>query len=185
MCWFDIVRNMWMFLATAHAPTTANENLENKPYFCLGLLANLADLLRPVNTISIVLVIFLPFLPYLHREIASCWACWTIVERNQLSLNLMCLEIPWKMGVRALLRHTLPCWMDFLVRASWTAETWAFYYYCMERRLACDLGFLWYITQDMEWTKYPWGQYSLLHCSVSCVAQDLSNLVLLCLPSCM
>ena len=30
---------------------------------------------------------------------------------------------------------------------------------------------------------YPWGKYYLLHRSVSCVAQDLSNLEVLCLPS--
>ena len=40
---------MWGFLATSYAPITANENLENKPYFCLGLLANLADILRPFD----------------------------------------------------------------------------------------------------------------------------------------
>ena len=33
MCWFDLVRNMWGFLATPHSPITANENLWNKPYF--------------------------------------------------------------------------------------------------------------------------------------------------------
>ena len=29
---------MWGFLAISHNPTPANDNLSNKPYFCLGLL---------------------------------------------------------------------------------------------------------------------------------------------------
>ena len=49
---------MWGFLTTSHAPITANENLVNKPYFCLGLLANLTDLLRPVDSRLIILDIF-------------------------------------------------------------------------------------------------------------------------------
>ena len=63
MCWFCIVRNMWGSLATSHAPITANDNLENKKYFCQGLLSNFADLLRPVDSISIILGIFDPFYP--------------------------------------------------------------------------------------------------------------------------
>ena len=51
MCWFAVVVNIWGFLATSHFPTTANYSLANKPYFCLGLLANLADLLSPVGSI--------------------------------------------------------------------------------------------------------------------------------------
>ena len=43
--------------------TATNENLSNKPYFCLGLLANLADLLRQVDARSIILGIFDPFYP--------------------------------------------------------------------------------------------------------------------------
>ena len=54
---------MWDFLATAHAPITMNDNLENKPYFGLVLLANLADLLIPVDARSIVSGIFYPFTP--------------------------------------------------------------------------------------------------------------------------
>ena len=46
---------MWGVLDTSHAPTTANYNLGNKPYFCLDLLANLEDLLRPVDARSIIL----------------------------------------------------------------------------------------------------------------------------------
>ena len=63
MCWFDIVRNMWVSLATSHAPITTYENLSNKPFFCLGLLANLVDLLGPVDAILIVLGVFILFLP--------------------------------------------------------------------------------------------------------------------------
>ena len=54
---------MWGFLATSHAPINANENLENKPYFCLNLLANLVDLLRLVDARPIILGIFIPFIP--------------------------------------------------------------------------------------------------------------------------
>ena len=63
LCLFTLVRNMWGFLATSHAPITSNENLSNKPYFYLGLLANLADLLIPVDAKSIVSGIFYPFTP--------------------------------------------------------------------------------------------------------------------------
>ena len=48
---------------------------------------------------------------------------------------------------------------------------------------AYDLEFLWDIPQDMELTKYPWGQYSMVHLFVNLVAQDLSNLEVLCHPS--
>ena len=55
--WVALVRKMWGFLATSHAPITANENLANKPYFW-ALSANLEDLLRTVVTGSIILDIF-------------------------------------------------------------------------------------------------------------------------------
>ena len=58
ICWFDIVRNMWGFLATSHARTTAKDNLSNKPQFVLGLLSNLEYLLRAVDTRSIILGFF-------------------------------------------------------------------------------------------------------------------------------
>ena len=58
ICWFALVTNMWGFLATSHAPITANGNLSNKPYLWLVLLVNLTDLLRPVDSISIVLGFF-------------------------------------------------------------------------------------------------------------------------------
>ena len=54
---------MWGFLFTPHAPITDNESLANKPYFCLGLLANLEDILSPVDAISTILGIFDPFSP--------------------------------------------------------------------------------------------------------------------------
>ena len=63
MCRFTLVSKTWGFLATSHAPITTNENLQNKPYFCLVLLANLADLLIPVDARSIILGIFDPFSP--------------------------------------------------------------------------------------------------------------------------
>ena len=63
MCWFSLVRNICGFLATSHAPITANKNLSNHSYFFLDLLANLADLLRQVDARSISLGIFDPFSP--------------------------------------------------------------------------------------------------------------------------
>ena len=50
------------FLATSHALINDNDNLSNKSYFCLGLLANLEDLLIPVDARSIILGIFDPVL---------------------------------------------------------------------------------------------------------------------------
>ena len=54
MCWFALLRKIWVFLAIYHAQITANDNFANKPYFCLILLANLADLLRLVDARSII-----------------------------------------------------------------------------------------------------------------------------------
>ena len=70
MGWFPLVRNMWGFLATSHAPITTNDSLANKPYFCLGLLANLEYLLRLVDARSIILGNLYTFFP---REMASHW----------------------------------------------------------------------------------------------------------------
>ena len=67
---------MWGLLATSHAPITANDIVSNKPYFCLGLLANLAYLLRPVDAILIILDVFIPFIPHF---IVSHWGLWIIV----------------------------------------------------------------------------------------------------------
>ena len=50
MFWFAQIRNMWGILDTSHATITDNDNLENKPYFCFVLLANLADILIPVDS---------------------------------------------------------------------------------------------------------------------------------------
>ena len=69
---------MWGLLATSHATMTAIENLANKPYFCLDLLANFEDLLRPVDSRSIILGIFDTFLPC---NMESHWARWMIVEQ--------------------------------------------------------------------------------------------------------
>ena len=66
MCWFALVRKIWAFLATSHAPITDNKNLTNKPYICLSLLANLADIMRLVDARTIILDIFDPF--YLLRD---------------------------------------------------------------------------------------------------------------------
>ena len=52
---------MWGFLATSYDSITSDDNSANKPYFCLSLLANLADILRPVDARLIVLGIFDPF----------------------------------------------------------------------------------------------------------------------------
>ena len=63
ICWFDLVRNMLGLLSTSHAPFTDNDNSKNESYFCLGLLSNLENLLRPVYDRSIILGIFDPFSP--------------------------------------------------------------------------------------------------------------------------
>ena len=64
MCWFGLFRNMWGFLSISHATITANENLSNKSYFSLVLIANLSDLLIPVYAKSIILGIFDPVYPF-------------------------------------------------------------------------------------------------------------------------
>ena len=64
MFWLPQVGNMWELLSTSHGSITSNNNLANKPYFCLGLLANLEDLLIPAVSRSIILGIFDPFYPF-------------------------------------------------------------------------------------------------------------------------
>ena len=59
---------MWGLLATSHDPITANDNLANIPYFCLGLLANVTDLLITVDARPVILGIFIPFI---SREMES------------------------------------------------------------------------------------------------------------------
>ena len=48
--------------------------------------------------------------------------------------------------------------------------------YSLKQHLDCVLEFHWDPTQDMEWTKYPWSQYYMVHFSMICFAQDLYNL---------
>ena len=67
MCWFALVRKMWGLLAISHAPITANDNLSNKKYVCLSLLAKIADVLRPVDARFIILGIYDHF--FLSRDI--------------------------------------------------------------------------------------------------------------------
>ena len=92
---------------------------------------------------------------------ASHWGRWMIFEQNKLSLNLMCFELPRNIEFLSLQRQALPLWTDFLVRVVQTTDMWSFYHYSLEKHLSHDLGFLWYLPQYMEWTKYPWGQYVL------------------------
>ena len=63
MCWFAIVGNMWVFLSTSRARVTDNDSLANEQYFCLGLLANLVDILKLVDARSIILGLFILLLP--------------------------------------------------------------------------------------------------------------------------
>ena len=58
ICWFSIIKKMMGFLETPHAQTTDNDNSVTKSYFCLSLLANLTDILWPVDARSIILGIF-------------------------------------------------------------------------------------------------------------------------------
>ena len=85
MCWFAIVRNNWEFLSNSHSPSSTNDNLANNPYFSLDLLANMADLLRPVYARLIILVIFHLVMYFQNplstsqdgitmRSLDGCWA---------------------------------------------------------------------------------------------------------------
>ena len=84
ICWFGIVRKMWGILTTSHAPINAKYNLSNKPYSCLSLLANLEDLLRPVDSRSIILGIFDPLSPSWHDiplvTLDDCWSKLTLFK---------------------------------------------------------------------------------------------------------
>ena len=69
---------MCELLSTSHATINANDNIENKPHFCLDLLANLEHLLRSVDPRLIILGIFDPFSPLLYGM---------IVEQNKTLLK--------------------------------------------------------------------------------------------------
>ena len=112
----------------------------------------------------------------------SHWAIWMIVDQNKIYLNLMCFKIPHKLEVGSLHRQALPFWSEFLLRAVWTVMTWAFYNYYLGQRSSRDLEFFWDIPQDLEKTKCPWGQYYMVRRFVICVAQDMYNLGVFCLP---
>ena len=54
---------MPLLKSTSHYSVTDNENLEIKPYLCLGLVANLEDLITSVDSISSIFRIFDPCSP--------------------------------------------------------------------------------------------------------------------------
>ena len=72
---------------------------------------------------------------------ASYGERWIIVEQKEIYLNWICFKLPRKMDVHSLQRQTLPHCLDFLARSVWTVLTWAFYYYFLEWKWACDLDF--------------------------------------------
>ena len=126
ICWFSLVRNVWGFLVTPYDPTTANENLENKKYFCLGLLSNLEGPLRPIDNRSILLGIlifcFTMKINVFPREMVSQWARCMAVEKNPLSLVVMYCQFPQKLGARSIQMLTLPRQPElFLYVRVWTA----------------------------------------------------------------
>ena len=171
---------MWGFLATSYDSITSDDNSANKPYFCLSLLANLADILRPVDARLIILGIFMIFSILIWNPTGQVgW----LLSKTKKMVYLMCLEIPRKLYVQSLQRPTLPWWPELLVLVVYTLTIWSYIYYFLVRLLARELEFLWDIPQYLEWNKYPWGQYYMVHHFVSWVAQDLSNLGVLCLPS--
>ena len=169
---------MWGFLSTSHYTITANENLSNKPYFFGSLSAKLADHLILDDDRSIILCIFDRL--YLLRygiplgNPDDCSENWLYL--TMIYFKLLCNLDAWLLKIQAIPR--IP---GFIVRAVRTTTTWECYYYSLARSSACGLGFFLDFTQDVVWTKYPWGQYSPVHRSVSCGVQDLSILGLLCL----
>ena len=100
MCWFDIVRNIWGFLATSNASITANDNLSNKQFS--GLLVNLADIIRTVGAISIIFSVLIPLLP---RKMATHWARWIIVQQNKNLVNFDVIWTPYE-SVRSITSET-------------------------------------------------------------------------------
>ena len=72
---------MWGFWATPQDPTTTNNNLANKPYFCLFLLSNRIDDLIPFLAKLFTLCIFDPFSSFYTSwyciplvALDNCWA---------------------------------------------------------------------------------------------------------------
>ena len=46
---------------------------------------------------------------------ASHWARWMVVEKNQNDLIVIYYKLPWKLDVNEIQRHMLPIWADFIV----------------------------------------------------------------------
>ena len=113
----------------------------------------------------------------------SHWVRWMNFLRNKLSLILMYFKLPLRLGVFLTQRQALPLCPELHVCTVRNAMMWAYCCYSMDKRLDFVLEFLWDLTQYLELNKYTWGQYSPVHQSVSWVAQDLSNLGVLCLSS--
>ena len=98
--------------------------------------------------------------------------CW----EKRFLVNLICFELPQKLDVRLIQILTLRCWPYFLVLVVRYAMMWSYFYYFILRLSARELEFWWDIHQDVEWNKYTWGQYFMVHHFVSSVAQDMTNL---------
>ena len=109
------------------------------------------------------------------------WDIWIIVWENKLYLNLMCFEIPRKQDILSLQILAILHLSDFLIHAVRTMTPWLWYYYSLGKRLTSGLGFFWDINQDMEWTKYPWGQYYMVQLFTIYIAQYMSKLGVFCL----
>ena len=97
MFWFAQIRNMWGILDTSHATITDNDNLENKPYFCFVLLANLADILIPVDSRQITSGILITFIPYLSLQMSSHLDRW-MIELNKLYIQFDAFQTPLEAG---------------------------------------------------------------------------------------
>ena len=116
------------------------------------------------------------FILYLPCSMVNHWAHWVIFERKKIHLHLICFKLLRKLDVWSLQRLTLPFWMDFIVLVVRAATMWSYFCYSLVWLSSSELEFLWDIPQNMEWTKYLWGKYSLVRHLVSSVAQDISNL---------
>ena len=139
----------------------------------MGLLSNLAEILRPVDSRYIILGIFDHFYPYQDGipmgTLGYCWAKITLLKFDVFQTTSETGRlITSKTDVTSLTGLYCTCCTGydnviiFMLFSGATLGTW--------------VGVPMVFSSLFGVKKYPWVQYSLVQNFGSCVAQDMSNL---------
>ena len=135
---------MWGVLSTSHAPNTANDNLVNKPYFCLGLLCNLSDLLIPDDAISSILGIVYPLSP-LQDVIPLGALDFFLLKQTFFSFDVLLTPLENGCLCKSEADATSLSGPSFTCSSDYTDVR--VFFYSMEQFSSRVLEFLWYIPQ--------------------------------------